>query len=286
MALGRPTMTYVREQPHTRLARQLGQAYRRWLHPPPADAGQVTGSCSRDTRKLRHCPRWTVPSGHPAAVPRRCRTPDTAAAVHTAQPDMAAAPVPHRRPGSPCRADTGHAHPTWKVVVTCGSSGLEHRVRPRTAPIAMSTVATAWATTCPRRRLASGLSAGHFVWGGRPPQHQPGRRHQPSHACRTPSVRTVSGRTAVVPEAADGQPADRSGSLQLPLLFLQGRPAGGSAPWGRLTDAVRQYTSPGVAFVSITLRKPQMHIAVSVSTEQASRVRTRPEYCCTTKGDF
>jgi hypothetical protein len=61
--------------------------------------------------------------------------------------------------------------------------------------------------------LAAGirLSAGHFVWAaGR--RHEPGRRHQPDHACRTPSVRTPSVRTAVVPEAADGQAADRCGS--------------------------------------------------------------------------
>jgi hypothetical protein len=33
MALERPAMTYVREQLRQRLARQVGQAYRRWLHP-------------------------------------------------------------------------------------------------------------------------------------------------------------------------------------------------------------------------------------------------------------
>jgi hypothetical protein len=33
--------------------------------------------------------------------------------------------------------------------------------------------------------------------------------------------------TAEGPEAADGQSADRSGSLQLPLLFLKAGPAGG-----------------------------------------------------------
>jgi hypothetical protein len=32
-ALERPAMTYVREQLRQRLARQVGQAYRRWLHP-------------------------------------------------------------------------------------------------------------------------------------------------------------------------------------------------------------------------------------------------------------
>src|SRR5215218_8736428 len=34
-------------------------------------------------------------------------------------------------------------------------------------------------------------------------------------------------RTAIVPQAADGQSADRSGSLQLPLPFLKAGPAGG-----------------------------------------------------------
>ena len=33
LALERPAMTYLREQLRQRLARQVGQAYRRWLHP-------------------------------------------------------------------------------------------------------------------------------------------------------------------------------------------------------------------------------------------------------------
>jgi hypothetical protein len=33
LALERPAMTLVREQLRDRLARQVGQAYRRWLHP-------------------------------------------------------------------------------------------------------------------------------------------------------------------------------------------------------------------------------------------------------------
>src|SRR5215216_5616787 len=79
------------------------------------------------------------------------------------------------------------------------------------------------------------------------------------------------------------------------LYELKAGPAGGRLrrpssrrqhPWGRLTEAVRQDTSPAVAFVSITPRRPQMYLVVSVSTEQASRVRTRPEYCYTTKGTF
>jgi hypothetical protein len=33
MALERPAMSYVREQLRQRLTRQVGRAYRRWLHP-------------------------------------------------------------------------------------------------------------------------------------------------------------------------------------------------------------------------------------------------------------
>jgi hypothetical protein len=33
LALERPAMTYVREQLRQRLARQVGQAYLRWIHP-------------------------------------------------------------------------------------------------------------------------------------------------------------------------------------------------------------------------------------------------------------
>jgi hypothetical protein len=49
-----------------------------------------------------------------------------------------------------------------------------------------------------------------------------GQRHQPGHASRPEWV---------VPEAADGQSADRSGSIQLPLLFS--RPAEDSRAGGR-----------------------------------------------------
>jgi hypothetical protein len=52
LSLERSAMTYVREQLRERLARQVGQAYRRWLH-PTADAGRATASCS---------------SGHPQAA--------------------------------------------------------------------------------------------------------------------------------------------------------------------------------------------------------------------------
>jgi len=79
MALGRPAMSYVREQLRQRFARQVQRAWWRWLH-PLADAGPATGSCSSGHRSLRQCPRRTPPSGHPAAAPqhrghRHCRLP-------------------------------------------------------------------------------------------------------------------------------------------------------------------------------------------------------------------
>jgi hypothetical protein len=49
-------------------------------------------------------------------------------------------------------------------------------------------------------------------------------------ACRTPSVWTPSVRTAVVPEAADGQTAAPPELIQLPLRLLKAGPAGGLRP--------------------------------------------------------
>ena len=67
--------------------------------------------------------------------------------------------------------------------------------------------------------VASGRTlAGHPSGASDRRGHQHGHRHQRGHVCRTQPVRT-----AVVPEAANGQSADRSGSLQLPLL--SSRPA-------------------------------------------------------------
>ena len=119
--------------------------------------------------------------------------------------------------------------PHLEVAVACGSSSLEHRARLRTARIAMSTVATARATTCPRWHLTSGSR----------PDNSPGRQAAgtslaadislTTYAGHRP-VRTPSVRTAVVPKAADGQFADRSDSLQLPLLFLKAGPEGGLRP--------------------------------------------------------
>jgi len=111
LALERPAMTYVREQLRSRLARQVGRAWWRWLHPT---SGRRPGDrfCAADTHRLRQCPRRTVPSGHRP----RCR----GATGHwtlprpsgRSQPDMAAAPVPHRRLGWLCWTDAYHPYLT------------------------------------------------------------------------------------------------------------------------------------------------------------------------------
>jgi hypothetical protein len=106
-------MTYVRGQLGDRLQRQIARAHRRWLH-PPADASLATTSWSSGHPQTAAVSAVDSAVRTPAAVPRRCRAPDTAAAVQTAQPDMAAARVPHRRLGPLCRADADHAHLTWR----------------------------------------------------------------------------------------------------------------------------------------------------------------------------
>jgi hypothetical protein len=87
-----------------------------------------------------------------------------------------------------------------------------------------------WATQ-PRWRTPSSTArswagpdrAGHLAHQG--PESGQVVGHQPGHVCRTPTVRR-----ALVPVAADSQSADRSGSLQLPPLFLKAGPAGGLRP--------------------------------------------------------
>jgi hypothetical protein len=70
-------------------------------------------------------------------------------------------------------------------------------------------------------------AAGHPSKGSDRRRHQHGHQVQPVHVCRTPAVRT-----AVVPEAADGQsaggsPASGSGSLQLSRPALRAAACGG-----------------------------------------------------------
>jgi hypothetical protein len=123
--------------------------------------------------------------------------------------------------GRRCRPDTDHALSAW--------------TRPWPAVAAVPGTASDCAShqlSCPRgyRRdhhesmLVAGVrwSTGHLSLAADRRGHQHGHRHQRGHVCWTQPVRT-----ALVPEAADGQSADRSGSLQVPLLFLKAGPAGG-----------------------------------------------------------
>jgi hypothetical protein len=113
--------------------------------------------------------------------------------------------------------------PHLEVAVTCGSSGPKHRVRPRAARVAMSTVATARATTCPRWRLAAG-SRPDTSPGAAGRRHEPGRRHQPSHAWRTPPVgHRPAGRRSFRKQGTVNPPI--APSSPLPLL-LQAAPCG------------------------------------------------------------
>jgi hypothetical protein len=153
-----------------------------------------------------------------AAVPRPRTLPQPSGRP---QPDMAAAPdrtggwVALPAGGRPCLPHF------LEVAVTCGSSGLEHRVRPRTARVATSTVAAARATTCPRWHLASGCRPGRGL-GGRPQARAWPRLSDTVRPDRTPPVRT-----GLFRKQRTVNPLIRSGSLQLPLRFLKAGPAGG-----------------------------------------------------------
>jgi hypothetical protein len=61
LALERPAMTYVREQLRQRLARQVGRAWWRWLHPQQRTLARRPIPVAADTRRLRWCPRWIPP---------------------------------------------------------------------------------------------------------------------------------------------------------------------------------------------------------------------------------
>jgi hypothetical protein len=156
---------------------------------------------------VRGCPE---PGRHGGRPQRKC-------------PAMSAAgrrPFPHGRSG--CHADRTPTMLTLRGggrgLRSSGSGPVSGRA-PHELPCPRG------CRKAPTRVRAGGRRAG----GGRTTvraadrrRRQHGHQHQPGHLCRTPAVRT-----AVVPEAADGQSADGSGSLQLPLLFLKAGPAGG-----------------------------------------------------------
>jgi hypothetical protein len=189
----------------------------------PADAGWATGSCS---------------SGHPqpaavSTVDSAVRTPGRGSA---ALPDTGhCRSRPHAAAGHGRRSCSAQAagvampggrrscSPGLEVVATCGSRGLEHRVRPRAAPVAMSTVATA------RVHHVSAPAAGIRVVGrtlGLGRQAAAARAWPPTSAWpllpdTVLSGHRPSGRRSFRKQRRNGQSVDRSGSLQLPLRFLK-----------------------------------------------------------------
>jgi hypothetical protein len=167
----------------------------------------------------RPVPVATAPAGRHRAIPDAAARPwvsGTWTACRTATAEVSGgvcgrtASVSARAAGLAMRGrNTGPYSPHLEAAMACGSSGPGHRVRPRAARVAMS----AGLPHGPPRVRSGGR---HPVVGRTLPSgaadrrgHQHGYRPQPGHVCRTPSVRT-----AVIPEAADGQSADRS--LQLP----------------------------------------------------------------------
>jgi hypothetical protein len=136
-----------------------------------------------------------------------------------------------------------------------GCSAAERHPR---GPRVSTLVAGGWETTGQLSRAADRR------------RRQSGRRHPPGHMCPTSTVRT-----AVVPEAADGQSADGSGSLQLPLLFLK---AGQRAACGRPRPARCAHVGWGTVVNISELRR-----GLSRQIGNAARCPTLPwvPYCGT-----
>jgi hypothetical protein len=158
----------------------------------------------------------------------RPRVSGTWTACRTATADLsgssAARPLlfPNGPPGC-CHAERTPTIPTHlDAAVACDRSG--------TGPVSGYAVhELPYPQGYHRDHYVSPLVAGGRTLAGHPSGasdrrgHQHGHRHQRGHVCRIQPVRT-----AVVPQAADGQSAGRSGSLQLP--YSSSRPACGRPP--------------------------------------------------------
>jgi hypothetical protein len=140
------------------------------------------------------------------------------------------APVPTQAAGVAMRAGrTPTCSPHLAAAVTCGSSGLGHRVRQRVRRVAVS----AGLPQGPPRVHTGGRRAG----GGRTPVraaarrgHQHGYRHSPGHVCRTPaSGRLPSGRQSFRKQRTVNPPLAHCRSLRFVTTsstLPQGRPCG------------------------------------------------------------
>jgi hypothetical protein len=158
---------------------------------PPADAGQATASCS---------------GGHPQAA-----ADTTADRPATALRNMAAVRAPgcgRVRPGMPAQVRL------WPAVAA---------VPDRVWLCPHEVAGLGW---LPQGPPVSTLLAGVRSVAGHPSgPRTPAWPSTPAWPCLLDTSCPEGGR----PEAADGQSADRSGSLHLPLLFLKAGPAGGSS---------------------------------------------------------
>jgi len=150
---------------------------------------RIVGALSPDeaslppTSRLVRLPRSPMPSSSPWAAYARSARPASQSCCVVPTRGMFLVQASHR----PALLEQAEYRGTTMALTR--DSRLS-RGRPRPDP------ARAW----PRgRRLSAGYPSGASDRCG----HQYGHRHQPGHVCRTQPVRT-----AVVPEAADGQSAD------------------------------------------------------------------------------
>jgi hypothetical protein len=187
-------MTYLRGRLNVRLAR----AHRRWLHPTSGrQPGDVVPSrrSGRATPDAAACLRVSGTGRHGGWPPRTCP------AVSAAGPAGLALWAGHQHTRSLARG------------LGLQQSLCRAPCPRRTAPVAISAVATATSTRRPRS------------WPARRRRPDTFRARGPPRTPAWPRVpdtgRPEGGRS----DAADGQSADPS--LQLPLLFLKAGPAGG-----------------------------------------------------------
>jgi hypothetical protein len=206
-------MTYVPEQLRERLADSSGGPGAGGCTPPADAAKGRPLPVAADTHRLRQDPLADTAGPRDRTVGRHPghRTPPQPSVGRTRTRSQAAADTTADRLATALRNTAAVAHLRAAVSgpvpeparLWPAEAAVPDRVRPRRTS-AMSAVAA------PR---TTGVHAGgRRAVGGRTPvraqdrrRHQDGHRHQPGHVCRTPAVRR-----AVVPEAADGQSADRS----------------------------------------------------------------------------
>ena len=174
---------------------------------PPVAAEPASGSCSTASAGLipdvAVGPRCPEPGRHPERPQRKCPAASAGGPFLSSTDHWVAMPAGHR----PC--SLAAAVPVVAPVQT--------RIRLCVAQVATSR----WLPRDPRRvHTDDQRVGGDPILSGASAPWTPARPSTPAW----PGVRTPAARRAVVraavPEAADGQSVDRSGSLQLSLRFL------------------------------------------------------------------